>query len=134
MCNKRSTFRTSISTIYKEIRYAYSHDFRGTYSKSNFTCLQETIIADLKWLIFRFYVFQKLNIHIYHPQLQNLKSKIYYYYDITRKIVHNFTTSKQEPVSEHILNYLATYLFSVSEPKKKALPKSYYFYVQQVVG
>ena len=88
-----------------------------------FTCPQETIIADLKWLIFRFYVFQKLNIHIYHPQLQNLKSKIYYYYDITRKIVHNFTTSKQEPVSEHILNYLATYLFSVSEPKRRPYQK-----------
>ncbi|GAB6536046.1 MULTISPECIES: HTH domain-containing protein [Bacillus] len=88
-----------------------------------FTCPQENIIKDLKWLIFRFYVFKKLNIHIYHPQLQYLKSKIYYYYDITRKIVHNFTTSKSEPVSEHILNYLATYLFSVSEPKKRALPK-----------
>ncbi|MCU5378279.1 HTH domain-containing protein [Bacillus cereus] len=88
-----------------------------------FTCPQEKVTVDLKWLVFRFYTFQKLDIHIYHPQLQNLKPKITYHYEITRKIVQKLTDSKSEQVSEHILNYLATYLFSISEPRKKALPK-----------
>ncbi|HFK1394651.1 TPA: HTH domain-containing protein [Bacillus mobilis] len=88
-----------------------------------FTCSQEKIVLDLKWLVFRFYIFRRLNIHIYHPQLQDLKPKIFYYYTITRKIVNRLIYGKDAQISEHILNYLATYLFSISEPKKKSLPK-----------